>query len=32
VLSTYHPGEISQAFVDPEWGAATAKQALDQKR
>lgn len=31
VLSTYHPGEISQAFVDPEWGAATAKQALDQK-
>lgn len=31
VISTYHPGEISQAFVDPEWGAATAKQALDQK-
>ncbi|HHW85119.1 MAG TPA: BMP family ABC transporter substrate-binding protein [Chloroflexi bacterium] len=31
VLTTYHPGEISQAFVDPEWGAATAKQALDQK-
>ena len=31
LLSTYHPGEISQAFVDPEWGAATAKQALDQK-
>ncbi len=30
VLTTYHPGEISQAFVDPEWGAATAKQALDQ--
>ncbi len=30
VISTYHPGEISQAFVDPEWGAATAKQALDQ--
>ncbi|MFZ1771883.1 MAG: BMP family ABC transporter substrate-binding protein [Caldilinea sp.] len=31
VLTTYHPGEMSQAFVDPEWGAATAKQALDQK-
>ncbi len=30
VISTYHPGEISQAFVDPEWGAATAKQTLDQ--
>jgi basic membrane protein A len=30
VISTYHPGELSQAFVDPEWGAATAKQALDQ--
>jgi basic membrane protein A len=30
VLSTYHPGEISQAFTDPEWGAATAKQAIDQ--
>ena len=26
VISTYHPGEISQAFVDPEWGAATARQ------
>lgn len=30
VISTYHPGEISQAFTDPEWGAATAKQAMDQ--
>ena len=30
VISTYHPGEISQAFADPEWGAATAKQAMDQ--
>lgn len=30
VISTYHPGEISQAFTDPEWGAATAKQAIDQ--
>jgi len=30
VISTYHPGELSQAFVDPEWGAATAKQAIDQ--
>ena len=30
VISTYHPGEISQAFTDPEWGGATAKQAMDQ--
>ena len=30
VISTYHPGELSQAFIDPEWGAATAKQAVDQ--
>ncbi len=30
VISTYHPGEISQAFVDPEWGAATGRQAIDQ--
>ncbi len=30
VIATYHPGEISQAFVDPEWGAATARQAMDQ--
>lgn len=30
VISTYHPGEIGQAFTDPEWGAATAKQAIDQ--
>jgi len=30
IISTYHPGEISQAFTDPEWGGATAKQAIDQ--
>jgi basic membrane protein A len=30
VITTYHPGEISQAFTDPEWGAATARQAMDQ--
>ncbi|MGC9358298.1 MAG: BMP family lipoprotein, partial [Anaerolineae bacterium] len=30
IISTYHPGEISQAFTDPEWGAATAAQAIDQ--
>ena len=30
VTTTYHPGELSQAFIDPEWGAATAKQAIDQ--
>jgi basic membrane protein A len=30
IISTYHPGELSQAFIDPEWGAATARQAMDQ--
>jgi basic membrane protein A len=30
LISTYHPGGLDKAFVDPEWGAATAKQALDQ--
>jgi basic membrane protein A len=30
VIGTYHPGEISQAFTDPEWGGATAAQAIDQ--
>jgi len=29
ILSTYHPGDISTAFTDPEWGAATAAQAID---
>ena len=30
LISTYHPGGLDVAFVDPEWGATTAKQALDQ--
>ena len=30
IISTYHPGSIDQAFTDPEWGATTARQALDQ--
>ncbi len=29
IYSTYHPGSIDQAFSDPEWGAQTARQALD---
>ena len=29
VMTTYHPGDLSIAFDDPEWGAATARQALD---
>jgi len=29
VLSTYHPGGMDTAFTDPEWGATTAKQAID---
>lgn len=30
VISTFHPGGLDVAFTDPEWGATTAKQALDQ--
>ena len=30
LISTYHPGGMDVAFVDPEWGATTAKQAIDQ--
>jgi basic membrane protein A and related proteins len=30
VITTYHPGGLDIAFTDPEWGAATAAQALDQ--
>ncbi len=30
IISTYHPGDLAVAFVDPEWGAATARQAMDQ--
>ncbi len=30
VISTYHPGGLDVAFTDPEWGAATAKQAIEQ--
>ncbi|RMH00532.1 MAG: BMP family ABC transporter substrate-binding protein [Chloroflexi bacterium] len=30
IISTYHPGGLDVAFTDPEWGASTAKQAIDQ--
>ncbi len=30
VISTYHPGGLDVAFTDPEWGASTARQAVDQ--
>ena len=30
IISTYHPGGVDVAFTDPEWGAATASQAIDQ--
>ena len=29
VISTYHPGGLDVAFTDPEFGATTARQALD---
>jgi basic membrane protein A len=29
VISTYHPGGLDVAFTDPEWGASTAAQALE---
>jgi basic membrane protein A len=30
VISTFHPGGMDTAFTDPEWGATTAAQALEQ--
>jgi basic membrane protein A len=30
LISTFHPGGMDVAFTDPEWGATTAKQAIDQ--
>ncbi|MFC1960057.1 ABC transporter substrate-binding protein [Chloroflexota bacterium] len=30
VITTYHPGGMDVAFTDPEWGATTAAQAIDQ--
>lgn len=30
IIDTYHPGGLDVAFTDPEWGASTARQALDQ--
>jgi len=30
VISTYHPGGLDVAFTDPEWGATTAAQAIQQ--
>jgi basic membrane protein A len=30
VITTYHPGGLDVAFTDPEWGATTAAQAIDQ--
>ena len=29
ILKTYHPGSIEVAFGDPEWGATTSRQAMD---
>ena len=29
LISTYHPGGLEVAFTDPEWGATTSKQAID---
>lgn len=29
LISTYHPGGLDVAFTDPEWGATTARQAID---
>ena len=28
IISTYHPGGLDVAFTDPEWGATTAAQAI----
>ncbi len=29
VIATYHPGGLDVAFADPDWGATTARQAID---
>lgn len=29
VISTFHPGGLDVAFTDPDWGASTARQAID---
>lgn len=29
VITTFHPGGLDTAFNDPEWGATTARQAID---
>ncbi|MDH5507937.1 MAG: BMP family ABC transporter substrate-binding protein [Anaerolineae bacterium] len=29
LISTYHPGGMDVAFTDPEWGATTSAQAID---
>jgi len=30
VITSFHPGGLDMGFTDPEWGAASAKQAIDQ--
>ncbi len=30
IISTYHPGSADIAFTEPQWGARTAAQAIDQ--
>lgn len=30
VIASFHPGGLDTGFTDPEWGAVTAKQAIDQ--
>ena len=30
IIDTYHPGGLDVAFTDPEWGATTGQQAIDQ--
>ncbi len=30
IISTFHPGGLDISFTDPEWGASTAGQAIDQ--
>ncbi|MBN2046195.1 MAG: BMP family ABC transporter substrate-binding protein [Anaerolineaceae bacterium] len=30
VITTYHPGGYATGFTDPDWGATTSKQAIEQ--
>lgn len=32
VVMAYHPGGLAKGFIDPDWGASTAKAMIDQQK